>query len=274
MSAVGGVLYFDQRECELDLLHVLDQRLAHLGPDGGRILHLTSIGFVHRAFHTTAEARYERQPCEVDGMVLCVDGRLDNRVDLAAALGLPYANTPDVALIAASYRRWGRECFGRLHGDFSIVIWDARERALLLARDPFGVCRLFYHLDRHRIIWASTPDALLDLPGVADDLDDEYVGGYLTLCPEVSHSAFKWITPVIPGRAVVVRNQCVTMFTHWDVRQLPAAEDHDRGPASKNSVEQFRALLTDAVRVRLRADRPVLFRAEWWTRLILHRVRR
>src|SRR5207244_1327027 len=96
------------------------------------------------------------------GTVVCLDGRLDNRVDLAAALGLTHANTPDVALIAAGYRRWGRDCFRRLQGDFSIVIWDAFERTLLLARDPFGVCRLYYHLDRHRIVWASTPDALLD----------------------------------------------------------------------------------------------------------------
>jgi asparagine synthase (glutamine-hydrolysing) len=256
MSAIGGVFYFEPRECDLDLLEHLDRRLAHLGPDGGRILHGTSVGFVHRAFHTTVESRHEAQPFESDGLVVCFDGRLDNRGDLAHALGLVPAASADVALVAAGYRRWGRECFHRLHGDFAIVIWDARARALLLVRDPFGICRLFYHADRRRIAWASTPDALLDLPGVPGDIDDEYVGGYLTLCPEASRSAFKAIAPVAPGRGVVARNEFLTTFTHWDLRHVPAGDDRQQPP--DETVEQFRILFADAVRARLRADRPVI----------------
>ncbi len=259
MSAVGGVLYFGHRDCEVELLAVLDERLAHLGPDGGRVLRRDSVGFVHRAFQTTPEARHEQQPYEIDGLIVCLDGRLDNRVDLGAGLGRRHVDAPDIALIAACYRKWGTECFSRIHGDFSIVIWDARDGALILARAPFGIRRLFWHLDRHRMLWASTPDALLDLPGVADDLDDRYIGDFLTLVPEKSHSAFKAITPIVPGQGLIVRrNGSATMFTHWDVRKVPAQADGDRRPDTGSAAEQFRALLTDAVRVRLRADHPVL----------------
>jgi asparagine synthase (glutamine-hydrolysing) len=258
MSGLGGVLYFEPRAVEHGLLERLDQQLAHLGPDGGRLLRHTSIGFVHRAFHTTLEARSERQPHEEDGLIVCLDGRLDNRADLGLALGLVHTSASDVELIATSYRRWGRDSFRRLEGDFAIVIWDTRERSLLLVRDPFGVGRLFYHLDRHRILWASTPDALLDLPGVPDDPNDDYVGEFLTMIPSASQSAFTSITPVLPGRGLIVRNQSVAAFTHWDVRDVPAADDRDRGTDTASTVERFKTLLTDAVRVRLRADRPVV----------------
>ena len=187
-----------------------------------------SIGFVHRAFHTTPEARFEHQPYEIDGgLTVCFDGRIDNRSDLAAALRVAERGTPDVALIAVAYQRWGRECFQRLHGDFAIAVWDARERTLLLARDGFGIRPLDHHIDRHRIVWASAPEAILDLPGVSDDIDETYIGDYFTLVPVVGHSAFKWIKPVLPGRVMIVRNNSITTQTHWDYHDLPASDAKD-----------------------------------------------
>jgi asparagine synthase (glutamine-hydrolysing) len=257
MSGIGGILYFHTRGCEPGVLETLDRGLAYLGPDGGRIVRHGSAGFVHRAFHATRESRLERQPAESDGIVACLDGRLDNRTDLASALGTRHAGVTDIDLVLASYQRWGHECFGHLIGDFSIVIWDPHQQTLLLGRDPFGICRLFYHLDRDRIVWASTPEALLDCPGVDDEINDDYIGGFLTLWPESSQSPFRSIAPVIPGHTVIVRRGAARVSAFWNLRALPAAEFTPDGKSAAEHAEQLRSLLSDAVRVRLRADTQV-----------------
>jgi asparagine synthase (glutamine-hydrolysing) len=79
----------------------------------------------------------------VNGLLLSLDGRLDNRAELADALRLP-GHTSLPRLLHAAYVRWGFELPAHLDGDFALVICDAARVALLLARDAVGARPLYY----------------------------------------------------------------------------------------------------------------------------------
>ena len=70
------------------------------------------------------------------------DGYLDNAKELGEELGLPTRAEPET-LLAAGYRRWGRELIVRMRGDFVALIWDRAHGEGMLARDQLGVGGLY-----------------------------------------------------------------------------------------------------------------------------------
>ena len=68
----------------------LDQTCAPRGPQPSTAWCAGPVGMGHRLMAFTPEDRFERQPlASPDGrLVVVVDGRLDNRPELASALGI------------------------------------------------------------------------------------------------------------------------------------------------------------------------------------------
>lgn len=257
MSAIAGVLYFEAGFVDELILEYLDHSLAHLGPDGSRWVISDSIAFLFRPFYTTPEAKSEYQPANSARILVSFDGRLDNRCQLSESLGAP-RNCSDLDLIIAGYKKWGADCFQSFHGDFAIVIWDHHKRTLFLARDPFGIRRLFYHIDSKRMIWASDPAALLACPGVPSDVDETYIALFLCLLPDGSHSAFKSIEPVRAGAVTEWHRGCLTVRPFWGIDACLAVGQGVGRMSDRDYDERLRELLLEAVRVRLRADRCVV----------------
>jgi asparagine synthase (glutamine-hydrolysing) len=81
------------------------------------------------------------------GLHVALMGRLYYRSELLAQLPAGPAqeeSASDATLALAAYRRWGREGLARLEGDFAVVVWDARRKILVGARDPLGGYPLFW----------------------------------------------------------------------------------------------------------------------------------
>jgi len=255
MSGLGGILYFDDREMTERAVRVMDPALARLGPDGARIVVRSSAAFIFRRFDTTREARLECQPLEAEGLVVSFDGRIENRAELVSALSRCSTNTPDVNLIAASYLKWGTNCFSWFRGGFSVAIWDSKKRKLFLARDPFGLRRLFYFSNSQQFIWASVPEAILSVPEVPLVVDEEYVALFLSSYPDGLRSPFRSIHPLTPGTYITVDEGNVQSYRFWDIHAIGPSEQGKR--SLESYVEEFRENLFEAVRAQLWADCPV-----------------
>jgi asparagine synthase (glutamine-hydrolysing) len=211
---------------------------------------------VFRPFVTTVEASSSSQPITTNKLLATFDGRLDNRRDLASRLGhVVTEKSSDVAFLLACYQRWGPACVEALVGDFAFAIWDGNCRSLLLARDPFGVRPLFYNLTKDRIIWASCIDALLAFPDVSRDLDEAYIASYLTADPDGTVTPFKSIHPVKPGYLIAMSDDRLRAYEYCKLRTRYAPLLYK---SDLEYEEQFRMLFGEAVKARLRADRPVL----------------
>lgn len=255
MSAIGGFYApFPSRDGKA-LLSALADGLAERGPDGCQTIARDLAGMVYRPFHTTPESRFERQPINTeDGVLMTWDGRLDNH-DLPAGDGVRRAEAlSDAELALAAFRRWGADFADRLTGDFAAAVWEPRPRRLVLARDPFGARPLFYTADaRGRLLWASNVTALRRAGGVDTALDESWIAGYFGGLPPDDRTVFKSIRSLPPGHVLTVDEQGRHLRRYWPGRSLREVRCAD----DREYEENFKALLRDAVRRRLRASGPV-----------------
>jgi asparagine synthase (glutamine-hydrolysing) len=260
VSAVAGLVHLDGRPVDLALLRVLAVPPAGSPVDRLEVWHDGSAGFAHALAQVTPEAASERQPL-VDpetGCVIAFDGRLDNRAELGAVLGEHgrlLGEGSDAAHVLAAYLRWDRDAPGRLLGDFAFAVWDPRVRRLLLARDPVGVRPLYYAPRPEGIAFASTLEQLLADPALPRDLDEATVLWFLydNRSPLPGPTYYRHVRVVPGGHRLEVEPGRTRLARYADWPDGPAERRLD--PA--RDADELRHLLLDAVRGRLRSERPV-----------------
>jgi asparagine synthase (glutamine-hydrolysing) len=254
MSIQCGILSFKS-----DVDHDKFTELLSIASAAGDKLHAhvgqkICMGF--GSFATTPESELETQPFRTaSGAIVTWDGRLDNREDLNAQLRLLLEDEPsDVAIVGAAYDRWGVDSLPRLIGDFALSIWDPQEQHLLLATDLMAVKPLFYTLTSECIIWSTTLEGLLNSLRLPLDLDEEYIAGSLILSPPADRTPYRGIRPVPAGTVVKIRDGSSTVRRYWDFD--PGKRTVYRDDAQYD--EHFREVFGNAVRRRLRSNKPVL----------------
>jgi len=186
--------------------------------------------------------------------ILLWDGRLDNRDDLLLRLRDSLrGDTSNAALARAAYERWGISGLVHLIGDWSVVIHNRPNGVVILASDFAGVRPLYYHVQQGRVLWSSRLQSLVEATDISE-LDEQYVAGFLMFggCP--NHTPYRGIYSVPPGHAVCVSAKETTIRRFW---ALPNG-DIIRYRSERRYEEQLRALLREAVAVRLQTDSPVL----------------
>jgi len=125
--------------------------LRHRGPDGhgawdspgGR------ASFVHARLAIIDLSEGGRQPMATPDsrFTMTFNGEIYNFRELRTGLereGVPFHTQSDSEVILRLYERHGADAMKMLRGMFALAIWDEREQACLLARDPLGIKPLYY----------------------------------------------------------------------------------------------------------------------------------
>ncbi len=181
------------------------------------------------------------------------DGRLDNRDELLLQLGQDLPEGPsDSALALKVYQAKGIDGLRDLIGDWSLAIWDAKSRTLVLASDYAGIRPLYYHHSLRRLLWSSSLSELVERAG-SRLLDEEYVAAFLAHGQAALRTPYRDVMAVPPGHAVCVTQQRIATRRFWSLPAGRTLEYQDE----RCYEEQLRTLFQEAVRVRLRDDSPV-----------------
>ena len=146
----------------------LSQRQRHRGPDWSGVHLDDGAILVHERLAIVDPAGGSQPLRSADGgLVLAVNGEIYNHRELKKELRQPYAfqTGSDCEVINALYREDTPASFlNRLNGIFAFALWDTVARRFLIARDPIGVCPLYWGHDREgRLCVASEMKALADL---------------------------------------------------------------------------------------------------------------
>ncbi len=200
MSVQFGRWNFDGNGPDQEHVEQARTALAPFAPDSMSSFAETGISILYGAFHTTKEARHEKQPYILSsGSVVTWDGRLDNRDELVRQLsGRPLNDTSDAFVVGAAYERWGTDCFAKLIGDWALIVWDPIARSLILAKDPIGTRHLYYSAERDQVTWSTILDLLVP-PARPIKFEEEYIAGWLTFFPAVHLTPYVGIYSVPPS---------------------------------------------------------------------------
>lgn len=266
MCGIVGVVRFDGRPQEREVLEGMTDALAHRGPEG-RGLHLAaeegiSVGLGHTRLKVVDLSEAAGQPMSSDdGAVWVVfNGEIYNFRELRASLeqrGCRFRTSSDTEVLLRCYEAEGERCVSRLEGMFAFAIWDARERRVLLARDRVGKKPLFYVLTPSLFAFASEIKSLLRHPEIipevrAEALPSFFLYGYAP-APETLYRGIRQLPPA--HRLMVEANGEARAEAYWDVPLSTGAGK--RPPSEAEASERVRELVTAAVRRRLVADVPL-----------------
>jgi asparagine synthase (glutamine-hydrolysing) len=147
----------------------LSQRQRHRGPDWSGVYVDTGVILVHERLAIVDPASGAQPLRSRDGtLALAVNGEIYNHRDLRADLAYDYTSGSDCEVINALHRGADAESpadwLGRLNGIFAFALWDAAAQRYLIARDPLGVCPLYWgHDAQGRLCVASEMKALAGL---------------------------------------------------------------------------------------------------------------
>ena len=263
MCGIAGVVETGGRAADADLLARMSALLAHRGPDGHGTVVEGPVGLAHRRLAIIDLSEDGRQPMTSgDGaQTIVFNGEVFNYLELRdelRAAGHEFRTGTDTEVVLAAYAAWGRDCLARLNGMFAFAILDRGRREVFLARDRLGVKPLYYAQTGNRFLFASECKALLADPAVGRTPCEPALAAFLAWgVQDHSHlTLFEGVLQLPPGHWMVVGPEGIEgPVRWWDLLVNPTIASP---PALETDAPaRLLELLTDAVRLRLRADVPV-----------------
>ena len=251
MKSLFGVLY---RCAPLQSIQEMLHNMANCSKNGSVIWHDEFCGLGQFADNAIADKNSMIASVMANGSAFACVARLDNRADIARALGLSsseVAHASDRDLIRKAYETWGERCSERLFGDWSFVAWHPSERRLFLARDHFGITSLYYYVDEKVFAFASSCRVLLDLKFLPTKLDELYLAQAMTAWTAYhgERTIYTTIHRLPPAHRLTVNADHLTIQQYWYLEKTPELYLSRR----EDYVAAFRELFDEAVKARLRA---------------------
>ncbi len=258
MCGIAGIWQLDGQKVERSTIERFIGALAHRGPDGEGVLTEDEgrLALSHRRLAILDLSAAGDQPMHsLSGRYdITYNGEVYNFLELRAELerdGFRFRSESDTEVILAAFERWGPDSLLRFNGMWSFAIWDRRRRALFLSRDRFGVKPLYVLIGAGRFAFASELKAFLHLDGfdpVADTraLEARLAGNFS------DHVLLRGIESVPPGHYLEVTAEGTRARRWWNTLDHLVSVPRDIA----TQAEEFRELLFDSCRLRMRSDVP------------------
>jgi asparagine synthase (glutamine-hydrolysing) len=236
-------------------------RLVHRGPDDEGTLVEPGLALgMRRLSIIDLEGGHQPLWNEDRTVAVFLNGEIYNYIELRSELesqGHTFSSRSDTEVIAHLYEERGDDLCSKLRGMFALCVWDRRRRLLLLARDRFGKKPLYWARGTKGVlVFASEIPALrvlLGVAGIPENIDRQGVYDYLSLgtVPQPG-TIFAGVQSLEPSRVLVVEGESERERRYWTPQFEPKI-----AASYPEAMERIRAVLREAVRIRLRSDVPL-----------------
>jgi asparagine synthase (glutamine-hydrolysing) len=239
------------------LLGRMNDIIAHRGYDdaGVKWFPESGSGLAQRRLSIIdlSPAGHQPMPNEKGDLWIVFNGEIYNYKEIALELqakGVQLRSTSDTEVLLYAYQLWGEDCLQKLNGMFAFAVYDLRKRKLFAARDRLGIKPLYYHFENGRLIFASEIKAILDsgLVEKRPDFNALHTPARFQVSP---WTGFENILKLPPGHCLTLEAGKLSVRQYWSLR--PTEQEADESAL----IERLDSLLTDAVRLQMRADVPV-----------------
>jgi len=154
------------------------EKLDHRGPDGNDSVLIDNTFISHHHLWITPEELGEKQPLRNSSgkIYISFDGRIDNRDEIIKLVGSKKKelnSVSDAALFLLIYEKLKENCFKKILGPYSVVIYDSKINRVIGARDKLGERGFYYYIDHNLFIAASEESAILSHPDLSKDIDGD-----------------------------------------------------------------------------------------------------
>ncbi|MFT5485944.1 MAG: asparagine synthase (glutamine-hydrolyzing) [Paracoccaceae bacterium] len=246
-----------------DAVPAMMSRLGHRGPDGEGIWHSSDhrvvFGHTRLAVIDTSDAGAQPMLDPSGQVALVYNGEIYNYREIAQRLrreGVELRSTCDTEVLLQAYMCWGRAMLADLNGMFAFCIHDSRDQTIFCARDRFAEKPFLFTATERHFAFASEYKALFALSDVPVQIDETRLMQFLadgrTGLDGDSETAFHGVRQLRGGECLTLdlRSMEPRIERYWSPLPDPRADKINFADA----VAEFRNLLSDSVKLRLRGD--------------------
>ncbi|KZO00741.1 asparagine synthase (glutamine-hydrolyzing) [Pseudobacillus badius] len=255
----GWVNWHQDLTTQAFIVEKMTQTLAKRGPDASNIWSSRHVSFGHTRLIVVDPAggiQPMKKTVNKHHYTIVYNGELYNTEELRQELvkaGHAFRSHSDTEVLLTAYIEWGEKCVDHLNGIFAFAVWDENKERLFMARDRVGVKPLFYKEGGGSLVFGSELKAILSHPAVKSEIGREGLQEVFGLGPSHTpgHGIFRGIKELRPAHALSYCRNGLKIWRYWNV----VSKEHNQ--SLKETAEQVRFLMEDAVRRQLTADVPV-----------------
>jgi asparagine synthase (glutamine-hydrolysing) len=239
--------------------------LRHRGPNGkGRVtLENNRLSLGHTRLSILDLSVCGTQPMTYQNrFTISYNGEIFNFIELKDELsnsGHSFVSDTDTEVILAAYAEWGEDCLLKFNGMWAFAIWDSYEKTLFLSRDRYGIKPLYYLIgEKGSFGFASETIAFKNLLGFTPRRSESLINRFLQNPSEPESQGitiYENIRQIKPGHSLKVKNygQEIIEKRWWDQKDhlVDVPDDYNE------QVAEFKELLFDSCKLRLRSDVPI-----------------
>lgn len=226
-------------------------------PDNDAIGDMTlALGHRRLAIIDLSDAGLQPMSNNDESVWITFNGEIYNYLELRSELqstGYRFRSQSDTEVILAAYDAWGENCVSRFNGMWAFAIADLKRQKLFCSRDRFGIKPFHYYSNGEQFVFSSEIKQLLCFPFVPKQVNKRTVYEFLAYgaVDNSQETFFVEIYNLLPGHNLTLdlRDRSLTTTKYYK----PYFEINTQITFAQ-AAREFRHLLTDSVRLRLRSD--------------------
>ncbi len=269
MCGIAGMVDLEGRRIPpREVLRAMADSLYHRGPDEDGYLEIPGLALASRRLSIVGLAD-GRQPIfnEDRSVAVVYNGELfdypERRADLESR-GHRFVTHCDTEILPHTWEEHGEGMFERLRGQFAVALWDSRQQRLVLGRDRFGICPLYWARRDGWLLFASEVKGLLASGLVEAKADLQGLNHLFTFFAFPGPvTCFQGVQLLPAGHFLRIQRggdrdgARLSEHTYWEI-DFPDRGSEDPTSDEKRLVDGFEEVLLGATERRLRADVPVV----------------
>src|SRR5579883_152565 len=270
MCGIAGIIDLSgaNRPAPPGAIQAMAEAIYHRGPDEDGFLERPGLAFASRRLSIVGLADGRQPIHNEDGSISVVfNGELFDYPEMRAELegrGHRFATHCDTELIPHYWEDHQEEFFSHLRGQFAFALWDSKRRRIILARDRFGICPLYWTQQGDWLLFGSEIKALLASGMVEAKPDPRGINHLFTFYALPSPvTCFDGVQLLPPGHYLRIQlgangeSGQVSERVYWQI-DFPDRGQEDYASSGRQLADRFEETLLGSVTRRLRADVPVV----------------
>jgi len=194
----------------------------------------------------------EPQPIFNEDKTLCIFmyGKVYDYGDKLAELkrrGHQFNIGNDAEFCLHSFEEYGRAFVKELNGSFVLVIYDLKQKKIIIANDRYGFRPLYHAMSGGKLLFASEVKAILEDNAFKKELNDRTIADFFAFGEiQGNKTFFNGIDTLSPASVLIYDGKNVLMERYWDFHYHP-----DYSLSENDIVEQLIQTMKKAVRIRM-----------------------
>ena len=262
MCGIAGIIDYVNPIDEA-LLHGMNKRMAHRGPDDAGVYKHQSVGFAHHRLSILDLSQNGHQPMvsTCGNYVIVFNGEIYNHKEIRKSLIDKYSfkSNSDTETLLYGFMEYGDRLFKMLNGIFSFAVLDKVKEEIYLVRDQFGVKPLYYYQKDNVFLFASELKSLLEYKPFDRSIDYNALVNYINfLWSPGEHTPFLYTKKLLPGHYIKLSTTNPKRTSIVQYYDIPFTGIYSQS-SEEEQVYELQQRLEKAVERQLQSDVPVGF---------------